>query len=109
RGLLRDESATVREVATRFVELIPDVSDHLVSQVSRLAIEDSMPSVQMAALEVLERIAPSRLVPCLVEVYADNGFGQGSPELLALANKIMQRSLSPDQVMQVQEGIQVKQ
>ena len=48
------------------------------------------------------------LVGSLVEVYADHGFGQGSPELLSLANQIMQRTLTPEQVLKVQEGIEEK-
>lgn len=106
--LMRDESPDVRQVAIYFVGLMPSPSDHLLGQVRRLAIEDPLPAVQMAALRVLERIDVDRLVPCLVEVYADNGFGQGSPELLELANQIMQRSLAPHQIMKVQEGIKIK-
>lgn len=108
RMLLRDESPPVREVAVQLVGLMPEAPETLISQVSRLAIEDPLPTVQMAALQVLEKVDPSRLVPSLVEVYADNGFGQGSPELLAVANEIMQRSLSPEQVLRVQQGIEQK-
>lgn len=108
RTLLRDETPGVREVAVRLVGLLPEPSGPLVGQVSRLAVEDPLPAVQIAALQVLEKIDPTRLVPSLVEVYADNGFGQGSPELLAAANQIMQRSLTPQQVLRVQEGIEHK-
>lgn len=108
RTLLRDESPAVREVAVYLVGLMPREVSSLVSGVSRLCVEDPLPSVQMAALQVLERIDPSLVVPCLVEVYADNGFGQGSPELLSLANQIMQRSLTPQQILKVQEGIETK-
>lgn len=108
QSLLRDESPAVRQVAVELVRLLPRPADELVGQVRRLAIEDPLPAVQMGALQVLEQLDPSRLVPCLVEVFADNGFGQGSPELLNLANEIMQRSLAPHQILKVQEGIRLK-
>lgn len=108
QALLRDENPSVRQVAVELVRLMSQPAEELIGQVRRLAIEDPLPAVQMAALQVLESVDPARLVSCLVEVYADNGFGQGSPELLSLANDIMQRSLAPHQILKVQEGIRLK-
>lgn len=108
RSLLRHESPAVREVTIQLVGLLPEPAVTLVSEVSRLSVEEPLPALQMAALQVLERIAPEQLVTSLVEVYTDHGFGQGSPELLSLANQIMQRSLTPEQVLKVQEGIEEK-
>src|SRR5690606_28826186 len=108
RSLLRHESPAVREVAIQLVGLLPEPAPTLVSEVSRLSVEEPLPALQMAALQVLERVAPDLLVGSLVEVYADHGFGQGSPELLSLANQIMQRTLTPEQVLKVQEGIEEK-
>lgn len=108
RSLLRHESPAVREVAIQLVGLLPEAASTLVSEVSRLSVEEPLPALQIAALKVIERIAPELLVSSLVEVYADHGFGQGSPELLSLANQIMQRSLTPEQVLKVQEGIEEK-
>ena len=96
------------EVAIQLVGLLPEPAPTLVSEVSRLSVEEPLPALQMAALQVLERVAPDLLVGSLVEVYADHGFGQGSPELLSLANQIMQRTLTPEQVLKVQEGIEEK-
>lgn len=108
RTLMRDESPGVRQVAVEMVRLLPKPAETVVGQVRRLAIEDPMPAVQMAALRALEVVDPDRLVPCLIEVYANNGFGQGAPDLLSLANEIMHRSLAPQQKLKVQEGIQLK-
>ena len=108
RSLLRHECPAVREVAIQLVGLLPEPAPTLVSEVSRLSVEEPLPALLMAALQVLERVAPDLLVGSLVEVYADHGFGQGSPELLSLANQIMQRTLTPEQVLKVQEGIEEK-
>lgn len=106
--LLRDENGPVRGVAVELARLLQNVSAELSGRIRLMAVEDPLPEVQMAALQAVADIDPDRLVSCLIEVYADHGFGQGSPELVELANGIMEERLVSSQVMQVQEGIRQK-
>lgn len=110
RGLMREESPAVRQVAVELVRLLPPPADgDVVGQVRRLVAEDPIPAVQVAALLVLEAVDAARLVPSLVEVFTANGFGQGSAEVLEAANQIMDRSLGQQDILRVQEGIRTKQ
>lgn len=108
RGLMREESPAVREVGIELVRFLERPEEELLGQVRRLGIEDAVPSVQMAALRLLAEKDVDLLVPTLVEVFCDHGFGQGSQELLNQCNEIMARVLTPSQVLQVQDGIREK-
>lgn len=108
RTLMREESPAVREIGIGLVGFVDAPGDDLLGQVRRLAIEDTVPSVQMAALRVLTDKKSRFLVSTLVELFCDHGFGQGSQELLNQCNQIMADRLTPAQVAQVQEGIKEK-
>jgi hypothetical protein len=107
-SLLRDENYAVRQVTIELAGLLPEINDKILGQIQRLAIEDTNPSVQSAALLVLEKIAPDYLVPCLVEVFTDHAFGQGSDVLLEVANQIMGRALEEKDILRVEAGIKQK-
>lgn len=108
RTLVREDSPAVREVGVELVGLLKESSSEVLGQVRRLAIEDPVPTVQMAALRALSKTDINRLIPCLIEVFSDHGFEQGSQQLLDQSNRIMKEVLSSEQIAQVQAGIEEK-
>lgn len=108
RALMREESPAVREVGVELVGLLRESSGEVTGQVRRLAIEDPVPTVQMAALRTLSKTDVNRLIPCLIDIFSDYAYEQGSQQLIDESNRIMEEVLTPEQVAQVQAGIEQK-
>lgn len=107
--LMRDENAAVREVAVRTTLFLlrPESS---VSVVRRLAVEERVSSVQIAALQVLAKIDPKRLIPVLVEVFTDTSLaGVGGREVVEAASALMKNTLSDADIKKIEEGVRAKQ
>lgn len=70
KELMRDESGAVREVAIRCMPLLPDATS-LVGGLARIAAEDRLRGVQLAALGTLSKLAPERFFEAAAETLAD--------------------------------------
>lgn len=108
-SLIRDESPSVREVALRLVPFLRDPIK-VTAQVRRVAMEDRVPAVQIAAIRVLAEVDTEKLVTVLVEVFTDAATASGGTrEVIDVASELMSDALRPDQVKEVQYGIKAKE
>lgn len=109
RELIRDENASVREVAVKLTRFLKNPAS-LAPQLRRAAIEDRAAPVQIAALHAVSQVDPERLVPVLVEVFTGVVDSSSSArEVLDAASELMSKVLEPGQVKDVQEGIKAKE
>ena len=78
KDLMRDENPSVREVAVKLcgLDLPAEVMEEVLPSVSRLATEDRVRSVQLAALQLLARKDRARFMGCLADIFSQAGAGQ---------------------------------
>ncbi len=108
-ALMRDETPAVREVALRLVPFLREPLQ-VTAQVRRVAMEDRVPSVQVAAMRVLAQVDTEKLVTVLVEVFTDAATASGGArEVIDVASELMSHALLPEQVKEVEYGIKAKE
>lgn len=92
KELSRDESGAVREVVIKLIRLLPDAAP-LAGSLVRIAVEDRVRSVQLAALRTLAQIAKERFFDAAAETMAD--VGNLHEEVAAGLEEIVSSTLTP--------------
>ncbi|MFS8572740.1 MAG: hypothetical protein LOD85_06915, partial [Clostridia bacterium] len=69
KELTRDESGAVREVALKMIRLLPDAAP-LAGGLVRVAVDDRLRNVQLAALETLAKIDHERFMDAAADLMA---------------------------------------
>ncbi|MBO8142575.1 MAG: hypothetical protein H0Z37_10450 [Firmicutes bacterium] len=70
KDLIREESGAVREVTLKMVRLVP-APDRLLGAVARVAVEDRLRGVQLAALQTLARLDRERFMDAAAEIMTE--------------------------------------
>src|SRR5690606_22779625 len=107
KDLLRNDNAAVREAAVKLSRLVP-AYEELLPQITRLATEERLPAVQVAALETLSYLDRERFLSALVDVLSEPHSGRRE-EVAEFARLLWEERLTGDEQRQVEAGIRAKQ
>lgn len=102
--LLQSESNVLREIGLKFLRLVSD-GQALAAAVRRLADEDPVGSVRVAALEVLSRYGTEELIPTLVKILSDPALPKRSAQVVETARRMMADRLTPEEHARTQAMI----
>lgn len=103
RGMLREESAVVREVAVKLSRLAPP-SEELTAQLRRLVTEDKASSVQIAAMQALFALDREKLSLALIELFSADSPSRDAIE----AADFLMEMLSHEETQAITQGIRTR-
>ncbi len=92
KDLTREESGAVREAALKMIRLVPD-AEPLAGALVRVAVEDRLRSVQIAALETLAQIDHERFVDAAADIMAETA-GAVHPEVAEGVSRLVAERLN---------------
>ncbi|HEY8417497.1 MAG TPA: hypothetical protein VIK93_05630 [Limnochordales bacterium] len=101
KDLTREESGAVREVALKMIRLVPDAGP-LAGALVRVAVEDRLRNVQLAALETLAQIDRERFMDAAAELMAETA-GATQPEVAEGLQRIAAATLTEEERARLEE------
>ncbi|HEY8495512.1 MAG TPA: hypothetical protein VIK98_00535 [Limnochordales bacterium] len=104
KDLTREESGAVREVALKMIRLLPDAAP-LAGGLVRVAVDDRVRSVQLAALETLAKIDHERFVDAAADLMAAAA-GTVHPEVAEGLERLVAATLNEAERARLAEEIE---
>src|SRR5690606_22257161 len=107
KELLRDDHEQVREAAAKLCRLLVEYQG-LLPELARLATEERIPSVQLAALETLAHLDKDRFIAASVEVLTSPPSSGRQAEVVEATQRLLEQHLTPSEQERLSEEVAAK-
>ena len=107
KELLRDDHEQVREAAAKLCRLVTEYQE-LLPELARLATEERIPSVQLAALETLGYLDKERFIVAAVEVLTSPQSAGRQAEVVEATQQLLEQHLTPEEQDRLSQEVAAK-